>query len=310
VTETGQEASLQELLRHWRDDLAAWAIPGEILRSVAESPWVLPGRVFARRADQLTATPAGPSFERAWAALDPPGSVLDIGTGAGAACLPLLPRTTTLTAVDAEPAMLELLAERTTARGLHADRVRLVNGRWPDVSAEVPSADVVTCHHVLYNVQDLAPFLAALTAHARRTVVVETTWTHPLTSLNELWLRFHGLRRPDRPTGEDLLGILAGMGLRTRHARWRRPGGPDYATFAELTDVTRRRLCLAPERADEVAAALTDLGVDPDHPQDLGSSGRDVVTIWWDGGAEPDSFRPARSARARPAPPGRLLSAN
>ncbi len=280
-------ADLDALLRRWREDLAAWVIPDEILSSVTESPWVLPGQVFARRADQVAAAPAGPSFERAWAALDPPGSVLDVGTGAGAACLPLLPRTTALTAVDADEPMLGLLAERTAARGLAGDHVRLVAGRWPDVGPEVPAADVVTCHHVLYNVAGLAPFVTALTAHARRLVVVETAWTHPLTSLNELWRRFHGLRRPDRPSGADLLAILPAMGLRIGHARWRRPAGPDYASFAELTDVTRRRLCLPPGRAGDVAAALTGLGADPEHPQDYGSSGRDVLTIWWDGAAEP-----------------------
>jgi len=74
---------LTELLDGWRRDLAAWAIPEEITAAVAESPWVLPRQVFARRADRVRAAPAGPSFQRAWAALDPPGSVLDVGAGAG-----------------------------------------------------------------------------------------------------------------------------------------------------------------------------------------------------------------------------------
>ena len=71
---------LSELLDGWRRDLAGWAIPEEITAAVTESPWVLPRQVFARRADRVRAAPAGPSFERAWAALDPPGSVLDVGS--------------------------------------------------------------------------------------------------------------------------------------------------------------------------------------------------------------------------------------
>jgi len=144
----------------------------------------------------------------------------------------------------------------------------------------------VTCHHVLYNVPDVAPFVAALTAAARRGVVAEMTMEHPLVSLNPLWLRFHGLRRPVGPTAADVLRILDAMGLRPGHETWRRPGGRDYGSFAELVDVTRRRLCLPPERADEVAEALAESGIDPEHPVDLGSSGREVVTIWWDGSAE------------------------
>ncbi len=273
-------AELPLLLERWRSDLAAWAIPDRITAAVTESPWVLPRTVFARRADRVTAAPSGPSFEREWTALDPPGSVLDVGSGAGAACLPLLPRATTLTAVDVEPDMLALLADRAASGGV---RPRLVTGRWTDVATEAGSADVVTCHHVTYNVPDIEPFLLALTAAARRIVVVEMTGAHPLISLNPLWLRFHGLVRPDGPTADDLLAILAAMGMTAGSTRWSRPGGRDYASFAELTDVTRRRLCVPPERAEEVGAALLDLGVQPDRPMDLGSADRDVVTIWWDG---------------------------
>jgi SAM-dependent methyltransferase len=271
-------ARLPVLLQRWRSDLAAWAIPEHITAAVAQSPWVLPREVFARRADRLAAAPSGPSFERAWAALDPPGSLLDIGAGAGAACLPLLPRCAGLTAVDSQPDMLELLSRRAIAAGITP---RLITGTWPDVAAEAGKADVVTCHHVSYNVPDIEPFLAALTSAARRLVVLEMTAAHPLVSLNQLWLRFHGLIRPSGPTADDLLAILAAMGVRAASKRWQRPGGPDYESFAELTDVTRRRLCLPPERADEVGQALAESGIDPEHPVDLGTSGREVVTIWW-----------------------------
>jgi SAM-dependent methyltransferase len=273
-------ASLSALLDRWRDDLTAWAIPEQITSSVTESPWVLPRQVFARRADRLTLTPSGASYERAWEALGPSGTVLDVGSGAGAACLPLAPRATTVTAVDGDERMLGLLSER--ARGIGLD-LRTVAGRWPDVAAQVPPADVVTCHHVIYNVPGLGPFLTALHNHARRRVVIETTTVHPLTSLNPLWLRFHGLTRPAGPTAADLLAILSEMGLEARHTEWSRPAQADYATFAELADVTRRRLCLPPERASDVEAALLDLGMSRDRPGDLGSSGRDVVTIWWEG---------------------------
>jgi SAM-dependent methyltransferase len=275
-------AELTGMLDAWRSGLAAWAIPEHITAAVAENPWVLPRQVFARRADRVNTAPSGPSYDRAWAALDPPGSILDVGAGAGAACLPLLGRATALTAVDSDAGMLGLLAERAAGQGVAA---RCVQGSWPQAAAEVAAADVVTCHHVLYNVPALAPFVAALTARARRLVVTEVTAAHPLVTLNELWLRFHGLRRPEGPTSGDLLRILDAMGLQPGHQRWRRPGGADYASFDELTDVTRRRLCLPPERAGEVADALVEGGADPSRPVDFGSSGRDVVTIWWPGGA-------------------------
>lgn len=270
-------ADLAVLLRRWHRDLAAWAIPEHISAAVSDSPWVMPPEVFARRADRLRATPSGPSFERAWEALDPAGSVLDVGSGAGAACLPLLPRTTSLTAVDTGARMLALLEERATAAGV---RPRTVTGQWPQVAAQAGTADVVTCHHVLYNVADLEPFVTALTASARRRVVAEVTAEHPLAPLNPLWLRFHGLRRPDSPTAADLIAILEAMRLRPGHQVWHTARGRDYGNLGELADVTRRRLCLPPERTAEVAAAIEESGVCPDVP----SGAREMVTIWWDGG--------------------------
>ena len=218
-------ASLTDLLRKWREDLAGWAIPEPITSAVTESPWVLPRDVFARRADRLRRAPGGPSYDLERAVLDPPGSVLDVGAGAGAACLPLAGRTTALTVVDTDDGMLGLLADRARAAGLDP---RLLQGRWPDVAGQADPADLVTCHHVLYNVPDLVPFIEALTRHARRQVVVELTARHPLISLNPLWLLFHGLERPEGPAATDVLAILDAMGLRAGHTEWNRPAQADY----------------------------------------------------------------------------------
>jgi len=273
---------LAGLLDKWRADLAAWAIPESITAGVTDPPWVLPRQVFARRADRLLREPYGASYEREREALAPAGTVLDIGSGAGAACLPLAPLATTVTAVDTDRDMLALLADRAAKAGLD---LRSVHGPWPDVAQQVTPADLVTCHHVVYNAPEVLPFLTALTSHARRRVVVELSAAHPLTSLNPLWLRFHGLRRPTGPTAADLLAILAEAGVSAGHTEWSRPAEADYAGFDELVDVTRRRLCLPADRTSEVEAALLDLGSSRERPGDLGSSGRNVVTIWWEGTA-------------------------
>lgn len=272
-------AALSGLMARWREDLAAWAIPESITSAVSESPWPLPAEMFARRAARAAAEPGGPSFEAAWAALDPPGSVLDVGAGAGAASLPLLPRCTSLTAVDNDERMLTLLAQAAGARGLSAT---CVSGRWPEVAPMAPVADVVVCHHVFYNTPDLDAVVRALTEHARRRVIAEVSAVHPLSSLNPLWVRFHGLARPTRPTGDDILAILTAMGLAIQVRRWHSPGGPDYGSFAEFTEITRRRLCLPPSRTREVAEALAETGATQEHPAGPRSPGRDVLTLTWD----------------------------
>jgi SAM-dependent methyltransferase len=273
--------SAAELLERWRCDLESWAIPDEILAAAPESPWVLPRQIFIRRAEiHGEAPPSSPSFQRAWEALEKPGSVLDVGAGAGAACLPLVARATEVSAVDSDQELLNILVDNASRLGKPAFAIC---GRWPDIAGAVAPADVVTCHHVLYNVPDLGPFVAALTNHARRRVVVEMTARHPLTSLNPLWKRFHGLARPEVPTADDVLAVLEALGLAPRHETWCRPGGSDHEPFEDLVEVTRRRLCLGPDRSGEVASALRELGAEGEWSAGPGSAGVDIVTIWWDG---------------------------
>jgi SAM-dependent methyltransferase len=267
----------------WRRELAAWAIPDEILAAAEESPWVLPPGLFARRAQVAADAPQGPSYERALEALEPPGSVLDVGPGGGAASLPLAERTTHLSGVDTDEQMLQQFAASAAQRGLPCDPFL---GRWPDIADQVPAADVVVCHHVLYNVPDLAEFATQLTAHARRRVVVELTAAHPLVRLNALWRHFHNVERPEGPTAEDALAVLRETGIYARAERWHRAEATTYVSFDELVHMTRQRLCLPRSRAGELESVLRAMGADESHPE-LGSSGRDLVTAWWPG-VEPD----------------------
>jgi 2-polyprenyl-3-methyl-5-hydroxy-6-metoxy-1,4-benzoquinol methylase len=174
-----------DALDEWASMLAAWEIPTPVLARSADSPWVLPRQVFVGRADRQIADPTGASFAETSAALDVPGSVLDIGAAAGAASLPLAGRVplTGVTAVDTDDRLLDAFTLRAGRLGVAA---RLVRGWWPAVAGKAGPADVVVCGHVLYNIADLGPFITALTGHARRRVVVEMTARHPLTELNPL----------------------------------------------------------------------------------------------------------------------------
>ena len=270
---------MADAAERWRRELAAWAIPDEIQAAAEESPWVLPPALFARRARAAADAPYGPSYERALEALKPSGSVLDVGPGAGAASLPLAEHTTHLSGVDTEEKMLQQFAASAAGRGLSCDPFL---GRWPDIANRVPPADVVVCHHVFYNVPDLADFAAQLTGHARRRVVVELTAAHPLVRLNTLWRHFHNLERPEGPTADDALAVLSEAGIHAHVERWHRPNPTAYVSFDELVDMTRQRLCLPRSRTGELESVLRAMGADESHP-DLGSPGRDLVTTWWPG---------------------------
>lgn len=255
-----------------------------MLEGATESPWVLPRQMFVRRAQAQLAHPIGATHAAALAALAEPGVVLDVGAAAGASSLPLAAagRVTGLIAVDTDAELLDGFGSAAARLDVPT---RCLLGGWPELAATAGDADVVVCGNVLYNIADLGPFVSALTAHARRLVVVELAESHPLTELNPLWQRFHGIERPSGPTADDCLAALAELGIEPTVQRWRRPAEAEYATFAELIEVTRRRLCLPATAAAELGAALRELGHDPALPPDLGSSGRRLVTVTWPGTA-------------------------
>lgn len=278
---TEETAEATALLERWRDDLVSWAIPEPILRAAAKSPWELPRQMFVDRTRRLVAWPSGHTYQRALEALRPRGTILDVGCGAGAASLPLVPHADGVTGVDERADMLDAFRAVGAESGCP---VRTVEGRWPDVAGLVGPADVVVCTNVVYNVADLGPFALELTSHARRRVVVELTARHPMSELNPLWLRLHGLRRPDRPTADDAVATLRALGLAVEAQAWTRQAVSEFATYEDMLAVTGQRLCLTPDRRPDLDAALREMGVDPAYPR-LGTPMRDVVTLWWPGAA-------------------------
>jgi SAM-dependent methyltransferase len=276
----GHDGTAQSAATRWADQLLKWGIPQEILDGAPESPWTFPVSLFASRADAAVEKPT-PSSLRALEALPEGGSVLDVGSGAGAASLPLAKRAGHITAVDTSEEMLEAFAERADLASTAFDAI---TGRWPDVEASAPVVDVLVCNHVVYNVPELDQFVRALTDHARRRVVIELTPEHPTSNMNTLWMRFHGLRRPEGPTADDAIAVVREtVGVEPAREEWTsKPSGS--LSWDEMVAWTRRRLCLAVDRDREVADAMKDILFD--HGDGRVSFGpRRVVALWWPGSA-------------------------
>ena len=259
--------------KRWADALGQWALPDEVLAAAPDSPWTFPVEAFIAFARDALDEPLTPTHNRVREALPPDGVVLDVGSGAGAASLPVAPPAARIIAVDQDQSMLDALA-RLADSGIDVDAVA---GRWPDVQDQVPAADVVVCANVAYNVADLAPFVVALTAKARRRVVLELTEAHPQAPLSPLWRQFWDLPRPTRPVADDAIEVIGeALGCQPRVERWTRARAVLNTTGGDAVPWTRRRLCLPPERDPEVAAALAAM------PAPASSA---VVTVWWPGGA-------------------------
>jgi 2-polyprenyl-3-methyl-5-hydroxy-6-metoxy-1,4-benzoquinol methylase len=277
-------------LARWRHQLEARRIPDRILKAAPESPYGFPPELFRRRAAAITRSgETTPTIARALEALPPGGTVLDVGVGGGATSLPLASETNTagtnaaglIVGVDAQQDMLDAFGAAAAEMRVAA---QTVCGVWPEVAAQTPGTDVVVCGHVLYNVRELEPFAVALDRHAGRRVVVEITREHPIAWMDGLWRSFHGVEWPRGPTAEDAQEALHDLGFdirrEDRNASGDRGGG--FPRREDAVALIRRRLCLAPDRDDEVSEALGDLLRVEGGLWSSGPAERVVVTLWWD----------------------------
>jgi SAM-dependent methyltransferase len=253
----------------WARALHSWTIPSDILARAPQDPWAFPVASFVRATEQAK-TFDSPSLRRAREALPLGGSVLDVGCGAGAASMPLCPPAAAVVGVDESAGMLAAFAEQAAAHNVDH---REIEGRWPDVAHEVAIADVVVCNHVLYNIADLASFVAALTDHARGRTVIELTSEHPRAWMRPLWRAIHDIDRPTRPVADDAIVVLTEVGIEPHVERWARPTPMKDEPIEELAAFVRVALCVNDDRDPEIVEALR---------KDPPAAEREITTLWWD----------------------------
>lgn len=264
---------------HWRNELAAWVIPDHLLAAVEDSPYRWPVELFRRRNISAAESELPPTFEIVKNLAGQGGSVLDIGAGTGRASLPLALGGHPVTAVERSAEMASALREEAAATD---GRYEVIEDAWP-MSTEIGIFDVVMAAHVVYDVSEIEPFLAAMAAHARRGVVLEMTEAHPWTPLGPYYRALHGIERPSGPAVDDLVAVIREVfDVSPGVVRWERPGGTWFESWEEIEEVYRRRLVLPSDRVGELRALLDpDLAV-VDGRMMLGDTVRRLATVWWE----------------------------
>ncbi len=150
----------------WRELQAAQARSWETDRTRApEDAWRDKARGFAAGIARRWSTPdSSRTTVAAWLDAHPGSSVVDIGAGTGAWAAFLAGHARRVTAVEASPAMVEVMKE--TLAAARVTNVEVVQASWPDVALE--PHDVSLCSQAMYGFADFAAFVRSLERMTRR----------------------------------------------------------------------------------------------------------------------------------------------
>ncbi len=268
-----------EAADRWRAELEAWVIPQRLLDAAEESPYGWVPWVWERLSAAARAGPPPATVEIVRDLLGEQGSVLDVGAGRGRVSLPLVALGHDLTAVEPDAGMADGFEEEAARLGVSAE---LVRGRWPEVAAEVPKADVVMSANVAYDVPGIGPFLVALHETARRAVVVELTETHPRVTTAPLFRAVHGVDRPDGPSVDDLVAvIIEELGIQPNVERWKRPATIWFENWDEILAFYGKRVTLPIARRPELRPLLESQVREENGRLYVGDGVGHHCTVWW-----------------------------
>lgn len=262
----------------WKRQLQEWVIPQQLIDAVSESPYGWSAPLWRRRASEAAESGSHtPTTERVLELAGPDGDVLDVGAGTGRASLPIARQGHRVTAVEPDSKMLEGLRE--LSRDLP---VTVVEGSWPEAAAVVKPHYVVLSAHVVYDVADIGPFLAALMAKARAGVVIEMTERHPWVHLGPYYKVLHDLDRPSGPTTDDLVDVVREvLALEPVVERWDRPSDLWFESIGEMVGFYGRRIVLPENRWPELKKLLEPEIIERDGRFQVGLPRRQLATIWW-----------------------------
>ena len=194
--------------------------------------------------------------------VEPGSTALDVGGGAGRMALPMALKCEHVTVVEPSDSMITQMRE--SGAEARIGNVSVTQAVWED--AQVDSADIVLCAHVVYGVADIEPFIRKLDAHAGSLVVILAFVESPMTRISRFWKPVHGEERIDMPALPELVSVLWEMGIYP-DVQMMGPVMPDKFEDREVALTQLRNRLYVPAGSDEeirLKSAMDELLLDVD----------------------------------------------
>jgi SAM-dependent methyltransferase len=207
------------------------------------------------------------------------GTLLDVGAGAGRYCVPLARLAGRVTAVEPSQGMRDELKGAAAKAGVA--NIDFVMTTWEAAPAQLH--DVVLASHVLYAIEDIAPFVLKLDRCARRACYIAIRVDQLGTPMTDLWREVRGMEPPPEPAFPDLLNLLFALGIRPNSRLMTLDPLGRFSDLDDAVDFARRQLFLTTddsERDERIRRFLADTLV-PVGSRLTWPQPQQAAIVWW-----------------------------
>jgi hypothetical protein len=209
-------------------------------------------------------------------------SLLDIGAGCGALCIPLTGAFERVVALDASAAMLDELQAEAASRGI--DTIQTEVARWDAAEGRVGSFDVVLVANVPGVLDNPSIDIPRLERHANRFVflVLGTPGNANKFFLNELWPLIHGGKPARKPDYFSAYSALYEMNIFANVAVVEYDFDQPFSDVDEAVLFWKDHMRLTDDRWDDALREFLEEKLEPAEGRLWARMPKQSAVIWWE----------------------------